>query len=103
MAYMRLAKIAEVLEGRVLSIETRYVRVGLTRLKGEIIAFEDICSHDGEMISSGRISDGEIICPRHHARFDLKTGAALCMPATLPIATFKVKLSGEDVEVELDE
>lgn len=101
--FKKLAKLSDVLEGKVLSIETRYVRVGLTKLNGEILAFEDVCSHDGEIISEGQIENGCIVCPRHLAKFDLKTGQALCMPATEPITVFEVKINGEDVEVNLEE
>ncbi len=101
--FKKLAKIDEIQEGKVLSVETRYVRVGLTKLNGEILAFEDVCSHDGEIISEGEIENGCIVCPRHLAKFDLKTGKALCMPATEPIATFEVRTNGEDVEVNIEE
>lgn len=101
--FKKLAKLSDVLEGKVLSIETRYVRVGLTKVNGEILAFEDVCSHDGEIISEGQIENGCIVCPRHLAKFDLKTGQALCMPATEPITVFEVKINGEDVEVNLEE
>ncbi|MCX7998046.1 MAG: non-heme iron oxygenase ferredoxin subunit [Leptospiraceae bacterium] len=101
--FKKLAKVSQVLEGKVLSIETRYVRVGLTKLNGEILAFEDACSHDGEVISEGQLENGCIICPRHLAKFDLKTGNPLCMPATEPIAIFEVRINGEDVEVNLED
>lgn len=101
--FKKLAKVSQVQEGKVLSIETRYVRVGLTKLNGEVLAFEDACSHDGEVISEGQIENGCIICPRHLAKFDLKTGNPLCMPATEPIAIFEIKINGEDIEVNLED
>ena len=51
---------------------------------------EDSCTHDGQPLTDGEISDGGIKCPRHGARFDIKTGAALCMPATQAIQVFEV-------------
>lgn len=53
---------------------------------------EDVCTHDGQPLTDGEISDGEIKCPRHGARFDIKTGVALCMPATQPIRIFEVSV-----------
>jgi metal-sulfur cluster biosynthetic enzyme/nitrite reductase/ring-hydroxylating ferredoxin subunit len=66
---------------------------------GTYQAVEDVCSHDGQPLTDGPIENGEIVCPRHGARFDLKTGAPTCMPATSGIATFEVKV--EDGEILL--
>ena len=53
---------------------------------------EDVCTHDGQPLTTGEISDCSIACPRHAARFDLRTGKALCMPATEAIRVFKVEV-----------
>ena len=53
---------------------------------------EDVCTHDGQPLTNGEISDGSIACPRHAARFDLRSGKALCMPATEPIRVFRVEI-----------
>ena len=53
---------------------------------------EDVCTHDGQPLTGGEITDCSIACPRHAARFDLNTGKALCMPATEPIRVFKVEV-----------
>jgi metal-sulfur cluster biosynthetic enzyme/nitrite reductase/ring-hydroxylating ferredoxin subunit len=66
---------------------------------GTYLAVEDVCSHDGQPLTDGPIENGEIICPRHGARFDLQTGEPKCMPATSGIATFEVKV--EDGEILL--
>lgn len=64
---------------------------------GSYLAVEDVCTHDGQPLTDGPIENGEIICPRHGARFDLKTGEPKCMPATSAIATFEVKVEGNDI------
>lgn len=64
----------------------------VVRLEDDYYVIEDVCSHDGQPLTDGPLHDCSITCPRHGARFDLKTGAALCMPATRPIRTFQVKL-----------
>jgi len=65
----------------------------LTRSEeGALQAIEDVCSHDGQPLTDGVIENGEIVCPRHGARFDLNTGEPGCMPATSAIATFEVKI-----------
>jgi 3-phenylpropionate/trans-cinnamate dioxygenase ferredoxin subunit len=52
---------------------------------------EDLCTHDGQPLTEGEFAEGCITCPRHGARFDVATGAALCMPATEPVRTFPVE------------
>jgi 3-phenylpropionate/trans-cinnamate dioxygenase ferredoxin component len=54
-------------------------------------AIEDRCTHDGEPLASGDVEDCEIICPRHFARFSLKTGEALTPPAYEPVRTYRVR------------
>ena len=71
------------------------------RVGDEYFVIEDVCSHDGQPLANGEIADGAIMCPRHGAKFDLKTGAALCMPATQPIRTFKVEIKDGAVWAEL--
>ena len=68
------------------------VPVLLIRLDDQYLAIEDVCTHDGQPLTAGCIENGEIVCPRHGARFDLLTGKALCMPATKPIQTFEIEV-----------
>lgn len=59
---------------------------------GEYYAIENICSHDGATIDDGIIDGMQIVCPRHGARFCLKTGAVTCPPAYEAIASFPVRI-----------
>lgn len=66
-------------------------------------AVEDVCTHDGGPLADGDMVDTyEIECPRHGARFDIRTGAALCMPAFEPVQTYDVVVKGDRVYLELD-
>lgn len=62
------------------------------RIGADYFVVEDVCSHDGQPLTNGLIQDCSIICPRHAARFDLKSGKALCMPATDPIRVFRTEI-----------
>lgn len=75
----------------------------LLRIGDDYYAIEDVCTHDGQPLTDGPLHDCQITCPRHGARFDLKTGAALCMPATEPVATFRVDVRADGVYVERPE
>jgi len=103
MAFTKLIQAALVYEGKITVVKTRYANVALTRLAGEILAFEDVCTHDGEEISCGKLEGEVITCPRHFAKFNIKTGAVLAKPATEPLNLFKVQVNGNDVEVDLED
>lgn len=77
--------------------------VGLFRVGDEFFALDDVCTHDGGPLAEGTLEDHTIACPRHGAKFDLRTGAALTMPATRPTASHEVKIEGDVIHVRLRE
>lgn len=68
--------------------------IAVFNIDGVLYALEDVCTHDGGELAGGPIEGFEIECPRHGARFDIRTGEALCAPAYLPTAKFPVKIEG---------
>ncbi len=60
-------------------------------VQGTLYALEDRCTHDDNPIEDGVVEGLEVICPRHGARFCLKTGDALTPPAYEPVKTFDVE------------
>ncbi len=75
----------------------------LLRAGDDYYAIEDLCTHDGQPLSDGPVENCEITCPRHGARFDLKTGKALCMPATEPVRVFSVEVRDGKILVEIED
>ena len=71
----------------------------LLRIGDDFYAIEDVCSHDGQPLTDGPLRDCSIECPRHGARFDVRTGKPLCMPAVEPIAVFEVRVQDGQVQV----
>ena len=69
----------------------------LLRIGETYYAIEDVCTHDGQPLTNGPLVGCEITCPRHGARFDVRTGKALCMPATEPVQTFEIEIRGNRV------
>lgn len=63
-------------------------------------AIEDVCTHDGGPVAEGRLEGYVIECPRHGATFDVRTGQALTFPAVSPVATYAVRVVGDEVQVE---
>lgn len=79
--------------------DTRTVAAGrrmilVARAADAFYAVEDVCTHDGAELGGGLIEGTEIICPRHGARFCLRSGAALSPPAYEPIGTFETRIDG---------
>ena len=70
------------------------------RIGGQYYAIEDVCTHDGGPVAEGALEGDVIECPRHGARFNVKTGAALSLPAVSPVPVYRVRIEGDDIQVE---
>jgi len=77
--------------------------VVLIHVGGQYFCLDDVCTHDGGPLSDGPLDAAEktLACPRHGAKFDIQTGAALTMPATKPTVAHEVKVEGDRVMVRL--
>jgi 3-phenylpropionate/trans-cinnamate dioxygenase ferredoxin subunit len=81
-------------------VETETARILVFNLAGEYYAIEDICTHDGGSFDNAKLDDDAIICPRHGARFCIKTGEVLAPPAYEPVATFPVRVIDGIIQVK---
>lgn len=86
-------------DGENMIIDVDGTDVAIFKLDGQFYALEDICTHDGAKIASGVIEGDEIICPRHGARFCIKTGAFKTAPAYENIDCFPVRIESGRVQV----
>jgi 3-phenylpropionate/trans-cinnamate dioxygenase ferredoxin subunit len=84
-----------------LEAEVDGYRVRIARVNGTLYAFEDRCTHDDSPFDDATIEDCEIICPRHGARFSLRSGEALSPPAYEPLRIFEVRQAGGRIEVRV--
>jgi 3-phenylpropionate/trans-cinnamate dioxygenase ferredoxin component len=87
--------------------ETRSLAVGrrmvaVARSGDEYFAIEDVCTHDGAELAGGEIEGAEIICPRHGARFCLRTGEALTPPAYEPVRVFPTRIDDGRLWIRAD-
>ena len=93
-------------EGEVPPEQVKVVTVGAKRLalcnvNGRYYVIDDVCTHDGWPLDQGELDGEEIECPRHGARFDVTTGRATCMPAVVPVKTYKVRVEGGEVQINV--
>ena len=86
-------------DGEVIVVDVDGTDVAVFKIAGEFYAIEDKCTHDGAEIASGTLDGDEIICPRHGARFCVKTGAVRSAPAYEDIACFPVRIENGMVQV----
>ncbi len=68
-----------------------------------VYAVQDMCTHDGETLGNAQVEDCQIICPRHGARFCLRTGAALTPPAYEPLRTYRARVENDRVLVDVSD
>lgn len=98
--YIKVAQLGEIPLNGAKLVEVDDTRVALFNLGGDIYAIADICTHDGGPLVEGEIiNDHEVKCPRHGARFDIHTGAALCLPAFEATDSYDVRVEGDDVYI----
>ena len=77
--------------------------VVLFHVDGEFYCIDDVCTHDDGPLSDGALDGCQIACPRHGARFDIRTGAAVTMPATEATTAHEVRVEGDEVFVRINE
>lgn len=95
--WIRVCARSELLPGEYRSVFDGDTPIAVVNVDGELYAIEDVCSHDGGELTGGDIVGHAIECPRHGARFDLRTGAVLAPPAYEPIAKFPVRIEDDQV------
>ena len=99
--FVRVAAVGDILPGGRLLVEVEGIRIAIFNVDGDYLAIEDVCTHDGGPLVEGELLEGcQVECPRHGARFDIRSGAALSMPAFEPTPTYAVQVAGEDIYVE---
>ena len=101
--FTKIATNSEIPEGGKLYVELDERLVVIFRAGGDLYCLDDVCTHDGGPLGEGQLNGYEIACPRHGAKFDMRTGQALTMPATEATAVHEIKSEGDDVLVRLSQ
>ena len=99
--FVEVGSLEEIPAGEKKLVEVDYTRIAIFNLDGEYHAIEDVCTHDGGPLVEGEVVNGcEVMCPRHGARFDIRTGAALSFPAFEPTTAYEVRTENGKIYVE---
>jgi len=100
--WVSVARAGDIAVGASRLVRLDDVPIAVFHLADGWYAIEDVCTHDGGELASGTLSGYEVECPRHGARFDVRTGAARCPPAYEPTARFPLKVEDGAVFVRDD-
>jgi len=95
--FVRVARTTDLAPGQKMRVEYDGRPVGLFNIEGEYYALSDICTHDGGPLVEGELQGDVIVCPRHGARFDVRTGQVRSLPAYRSVPTYQVKIEDGDI------
>ena len=100
MAWIKIAAATQLQDDEVIPIALGEAQLALYRSAGEFHVTDNVCTHQFALLSDGYVEDGCVECPLHQARFDLRTGQAMCAPATQSIRVYPVRVEGNDILVD---
>jgi len=103
-SFQTVAKTSDVPPGHAIVVELDDYRIALAHVEGNgFYAIDDVCTHDGGPLGEGQLDGCAIECPRHGARFDVRDGRVLRMPAIIPVRTYEVRVVDDEIRVAIPE
>lgn len=102
MSNERVASASDIPVGEVRVVECGGRSLAVSNVDGELYAIDNRCTHDDGPLGEGKLRNGRVICPRHGAAFDAKTGRVLSLPAVRNVAAFRVTVDGDDVFIDCE-
>jgi 3-phenylpropionate/trans-cinnamate dioxygenase ferredoxin subunit len=101
MTFKKAANVADIPSGQVRVVEVGEEEIALCNVGGEFFAIANLCTHDEGPLGQGEVMDHQVECPRHGARFDVRSGQVKALPAVRPIPTYEVKVEEGEVFVDV--
>ena len=90
--FVEIAPASELPDGERLFVDVGEAAVVIFNLAGQLFAIGDVCTHDDGPLGDGDLEGFNVVCPRHGAEFDVRTGQAVQMPAVVDIPAYPVKV-----------
>jgi 3-phenylpropionate/trans-cinnamate dioxygenase ferredoxin subunit len=97
--FVEIAPVSELPSGERLFVEVGDKPIVIFNLAGQFFAIGDVCSHDDGPLGDGDVEGNNIVCPRHGAEFDIRTGKAVAMPAVVDIPAYPVQVRDGNIFV----
>ena len=99
--FIKVAEASDIPAGRVKVVVVGDRRIALCNVDGQFFAIDDLCTHDGGALDQGELQGDVIECPRHGARFSVRTGKVLALPAVKALDTYPLTVEGSEIRVAL--
>ncbi len=103
MSRERVCALTDVPVGEVRAVTCGERSIALANVGGDLYAIDNLCTHDGGPLGDGRLDGDRVLCPRHGAAFDSRSGRSLTLPAVRGVHSYEVTIEGADVYVECGE
>jgi 3-phenylpropionate/trans-cinnamate dioxygenase ferredoxin subunit len=97
--YLEIAPLSELPNGERLFVEIEGRPIVILNLAGQFFAIDDVCTHDDGPLGDGDIEGYNIVCPRHGAEFDVRTGKAVQLPAVVDIRAYPIRVMDDMIQV----
>lgn len=101
--WVTVARAEDIPTGRVRVAEIGDRRLAICNVDGAFYAIDDVCTHDSGPLDQGELIGNQIECPRHGARFDVRTGRVLALPAVVPVKSYEAREHDGEVQVLVDD
>lgn len=102
-SFVRVARVADVPRGRILEVTVGTRSIAVCHTREGWFAVDNVCTHGFAKLSEGWLRKTKLFCPLHGGSFDCRTGAPVGPPAVAPLGTYTVRLTGDDVEIAVEE
>lgn len=100
--YVDVLPLADLPDGERAFVEITGEAVVLIHHGGQLFAISDVCTHDDGPLGDGVVENCQIVCPRHGARFDLRSGKALTMPAFVDTTIYPLRVENGMIQIGIN-
>jgi len=99
--FVTVARLADVPVGEARVVTAAGRRLALCNVDGQVYAIDDTCTHDDGPLGDGKLDGCAIECPRHGARFDVRDGHVLQMPAAFPVRSYPARIVNNEIQIDI--
>ena len=99
--FVTVARVTDIPSGEARVITAAGKRLAVCNVEGSIYAIDDTCTHDDGPLGSGKLDGHAIECPRHGARFDVRDGHVLQMPAAFPVQSYPTRIVNDEIQIDI--
>lgn len=98
---VKVITVQEIKPGQAILVQAAGKDIALFDVNGQFFAIDDVCAHAGGPLSEGTLEGTTVTCPWHGSKYDVRSGQVLAGPAQTNVASFPLKVEGEDIMIEI--